>query len=76
MQVIDDKRGITICAASDKDVKRAGKPIARAAAVGKEIAKRALEKGVQAVVFDRGGYQYHGRVKAAAEGAREAGLKF
>lgn len=76
MQVIDDRRGITVCAASDKDVKAVGKPTVIAAAVGEEVARRALGKGVKVVVFDRGRYQYHGRVQAAAEAARAAGLKF
>ena len=86
VQVIDDragneKGGVTIAAAStmDKAVKEqiAGLNKTDAAkVVGKVAAERALEKGVQAVVFDRGGYLYTGRVKAVADGAREAGLKF
>jgi len=77
LQVIDDKKGITLCAASDKDVNTKGKKATEIAAeVGKELAKRALEKKVETVVFDRGSYQYHGRVKAAADAAREGGLKF
>ncbi len=80
-QVIDDKRGHTIAAASDLDSTLAGevtgKPKAeRAAVVGAAIASRAKEHGVEEVVFDRGGYKYHGRVKALAEAAREAGLGF
>jgi|SRR6185436_3415805 len=80
-QVIDDDTGRTVCAASslDKglraDFKR-GSNLAAAKAVGKLIAERAKDKGVKAVVFDRGGFQYHGRVKALAEAAREGGLKF
>ena len=77
-QVIDDINGVTIVAASskDKDFSTYGGNIEAAKAVGAEIAKRALEKGIGEVVFDRGGYVYHGRVAALAEAAREAGLKF
>ncbi len=76
-QVIDDARGVTLAHAStleEKGVKGADK--AAAAKVGALIAKRALDKGVKDVVFDRGGYIYHGRVKALADAAREAGLNF
>ncbi len=80
-QVIDDDRGHTIAAASDLDASLAddlaGKAKAeRAAIVGTAVAVRAREQGVGEVVFDRGGYKYHGRVKALAEAAREAGLGF
>ena len=77
-QVIDDDKGMTIVAASslDKDFKGNGGNIAAAKAVGAAIAKKALEKGISEVVFDRGGYIYHGRVQALAEAAREGGLKF
>lgn len=80
-QIIDDAAGITLAAASslDKEIKSAlGSTGNQAAAkmVGELVAKRALEKGIESVTFDRGGYIYHGRVKALAEGAREAGLKF
>ena len=80
-QVIDDDRGHTIAAASDLDATLAeeldGKGKAeRASIVGTAIAGRAKEQGVAEVVFDRGGYKYHGRVKALAEAAREAGLGF
>jgi len=81
-QVIDDDAGKTLCAAStlDKDLKtekaKKGANVASAKAVGQLIATRAKEKGIQAVVFDRGGFQYHGRIKALADAAREAGLKF
>ena len=80
-QVIDDKAGRTLAAAStlEKDLKgslKTGADSAAAAAVGKLIAERAVKAGVKEVVFDRGGYIYHGRVKALAEGAREGGLKF
>jgi large subunit ribosomal protein L18 len=79
VQLIDDRAGATIAAAStnEKDDKT-GKAwnVAAATAVGKRIAERALAKGVKQVVFDRGGYIYHGRVKALAEAAREGGLEF
>ncbi|KKQ79556.1 MAG: 50S ribosomal protein L18 [Parcubacteria group bacterium GW2011_GWC2_38_7] len=77
LQIIDDKKGVTLCSASDKDVSGKGKKgIEIATAVGTELAKRAIDKKVTQVVFDRGSYQYHGRVKAAAEAARAGGLKF
>ena len=80
-QVIDDGSGHTIVSASslDKEVRaqiKGGGNIAASKVVGKVIAERARAKGVELVVFDRGGYQYHGRVQAIAEAAREAGLKF
>ena len=77
-QVIDDVNGVTLASASslDKAVEGSGGNTAAAAAVGKLIAERAKEKGIENVVFDRGGYLYHGRVQALAEGAREGGLKF
>jgi large subunit ribosomal protein L18 len=80
-QVVDDLTGKTIVAASslDKQVKssiKGGGNIAASKVVGKVIAERAIGKGVSKVVFDRGGYQYHGRVQALADAAREAGLKF
>lgn len=78
-QVIDDLAGQTVAAAStlDKDLKgSAGGNADAAATVGKLVAERAKAAGVEQVVFDRGGYRYHGRVKALAEAAREAGLKF
>jgi len=77
-QVIDDANGVTLCAASSAEKGFDG-PNGNADAakkVGKAIADRAREKGVEIVVFDRGGYLYHGRVKALAEGAREGGLQF
>lgn len=77
LQIIDDAKGVTLCAASDKDVTAKGKTgLEIATAVGTELAKRAVEKKVSTVVFDRGSYQYHGRVKAAADAARAGGLKF
>jgi len=80
-QVIDDTKGVTLAAASsrDKDLKvliKKGSDIEAAKAVGKLIAARAIEKGVKEVVFDRGAYLYHGRVKALADAAREGGLTF
>jgi large subunit ribosomal protein L18 len=76
-QVIDDANGTTVAAASsnEKNAQNGGN-LAGAKAVGKIVAERAKEKGIDAVVFDRGGYLYHGRVKALADAAREAGLKF
>jgi len=80
-QVIDDQRGITMAAASslDKDLReglKTGADKDAAKAVGKLVAERAAAAGVTQVVFDRGGYLYHGRVRALAEAAREAGLAF
>ena len=80
-QIIDDQAGSTMVAASslEADFKKASKTTSDAAAaavVGKLVAERAKAKGVEAVVFDRGGYIFHGRVKALADAAREAGLKF
>lgn len=76
-QLIDDGIGKTLVAASDRDVKVTGRgKLGVSEAVGKLLGERAVAKGITAVVFDRGGYTYHGRVKAAADGARAAGLKF
>ena len=80
-QVIDDSSGHTVAAASTRDEQvkggiKTGADKAAAAAVGKLIAERAVAAGVKEVVFDRGGYLYHGRVKALAEAAREGGLSF
>ncbi len=80
-QVIDDQQGVTVASASsiEKDLKgqlKTGADKAAAAAVGKLVAERAAEKGIKEVVFDRGGYLYHGRVKALADAAREGGLSF
>ena len=77
-QLIDDVNGVTLTAASsnEKDFGISGGNIEGARKVGKLIAERAAEKGITEVVFDRGGYIYHGRVKELAEGAREGGLKF
>ncbi|GAK46414.1 50S ribosomal protein L18 [Tepidicaulis marinus] len=77
-QVIDDTKGVTLASAStlEKDFTAKGADQAAAAEIGKLVAKRALEAGVKEVVFDRGGYIYHGRVKALADAAREGGLSF
>ncbi len=77
-QVIDDPQGATLVSASsvDKAAKINGGNVAAAKAIGKLVAERAKEKGIKKVVFDRGGYLYHGRVKALADAAREAGLEF
>jgi large subunit ribosomal protein L18 len=75
VQVIDDANGTTLCAA-DSRATADGDKRAQAKAVGKLIAERAKAAGIETVVFDRGGFLYHGRVKALAEGAREGGLSF
>lgn len=78
-QVIDDSQGHTLAAASTVETDMRGQTITKveeARAVGKLVAQRATEAGIKQVVFDRGGFQYHGRVKALADGAREAGLDF
>lgn len=77
-QLVDDKTGKTIVAASsmEKDFKATGNKVEISHQVGKAIAAKAKAAGVETVVFDRGGYLYHGRVKSLAEGAREGGLKF
>ncbi|MCM2266777.1 MAG: 50S ribosomal protein L18 [Elusimicrobiales bacterium] len=80
-QVVDDLKGVTLAAASslDKELKgklKSGKNLESSKAVGTLLAKRAVAKGVKAVCFDRGGRIYHGRIKALADAAREAGLKF
>src|SRR5450631_2714982 len=80
VQLIDDHQGATLLSAHSaegkKGERRTGGNLAAAKAVGKAIAERAKAKGIEQVVFDRGGYIYHGRVKALADAAREAGLKF
>lgn len=77
-QIIDDVNAVTLVAASslDKDFEGIGSNKEAAKAVGEAIAKKAIEKGITEVVFDRGGFVYHGRVQSLAEGAREAGLEF
>lgn len=78
VQVIDDQQGHTLVAAgsTEKDLKVKGGNVEGAKLIGKAVAERAKQKGITKVVFDRGGFQYHGRVKALAEAAREAGLEF
>ncbi|MGD0825927.1 MAG: 50S ribosomal protein L18 [Terriglobales bacterium] len=82
VQLIDDLKGVTLAAAStaddrkNKDARVTGGNVASAKVVGKKIAELAKQKGFTKVVFDRGGYIYHGRVKAVADAAREAGLQF
>jgi large subunit ribosomal protein L18 len=76
-QLIDDESGVTLASASSLSGKlKTGGNIAAAREVGKSIAEKAKEKGIRKVVFDRGGYLYHGRIQALAEAAREAGLEF
>ena len=75
-QIIDDEKGHTIVAASSKELGNTGVNVETAKEVGKKLAEKAGASGVESVVFDRGGYVYHGRVKALAEGAREGGLNF
>ncbi|HEY3835722.1 MAG TPA: 50S ribosomal protein L18 [Bryobacteraceae bacterium] len=76
-QIIDDAKGETLLSASSLAAKaKTGGNVAAAKEVGKLVAERAIEKGIKRVVFDRGGYLYHGRIKALADAAREAGLEF
>jgi large subunit ribosomal protein L18 len=77
-QVIDDGQGTTVAAAAstEKDLRGKGGNVEGAKLIGQKLAERAKEKGITKVVFDRGGYLYHGRVKALAEAARQAGLEF
>lgn len=82
-QLIDDDKGATLCAASSRDLVKAGSieakhggSVAGAVRVGEDIARRAKEKGITVIAFDRGGFRYHGRVKALADAARKGGLVF
>ena len=77
-QIIDDVNGVTLASANttEKEFENYGGNKEAARAIGKKVAERALAKGIETVVFDRGGYLYHGRVQELAEGAREGGLKF
>ena len=77
-QIIDDVNGVTLASAStvEKNFEGIGSNCEAATKIGKTIAERAIQKGIEQVVFDRGGYVYHGRIQALAEGAREGGLKF
>ena len=76
IQLIDDQKGQTIISAHSRELKEKGSKIDVASALGKLIAEKALAKKIEAIVFDRSSYKYHGRVKALAESAREGGLKF
>jgi len=76
LQIIDDNEGKTLVSLNDLKIKKKGTKTEIAKEIGKELAKEALKKKISEIVFDRGGYKYHGRVKAAAEGLREGGLKF
>lgn len=81
-QVIDDSKNVTLVGASslskeiEKEIKEAKNKIEKSKVVGKYLAKKTTEKGIESVVFDRSGYRYHGRVQALADGARKGGLKF
>ena len=77
-QIIDDEKGVTLVSASslDKELNLKNNNIEAASKVGTSVAKKAIKAGIKEVVFDRGGYLYHGKVKALAEAARESGLKF
>ncbi len=75
-QLIDDINGVTLASASSKGTKSTGNKVSIASEVGKSLASKAKAAGIEAVVFDRGGYLYHGRVKSLADGAREGGLIF
>jgi large subunit ribosomal protein L18 len=75
-QLIDDEKGKVLMSAKDKDLTKKIKKTEIASEVGKLIAKKALEKKIEKIVFDRAGYKYHGRVKSLADGARQGGLKF
>lgn len=76
VQLIDDINGIVIVSADDREIKGKQNKTEKAFEVGKLIAKKAQEKKIEKISFDRGGYKYHGRVKSLADGAREGGLKF
>ena len=75
VQIIDDDKGVTLASAHSKEIKSDGKKTEICFELGKELAKKALDKKIKETVFDRGGYQFHGRIKAVADGARESGLK-
>ena len=76
LQLINDEAGITLASANSKEAKKGKGKVEKSFEAGKLLAERAAEKKIENVVFDRSGYRYHGRVKAAADGAREGGLKF
>lgn len=75
-QIIDDTKGVTLLSVSDLSVKKKNTKQGRATLIGQELAKKALEKGITKVVFDRGGFRYQGRVRAFADAARKGGLAF
>ena len=75
-QLIDDVKGVTLASSSSQKLEGKMTKVEASTAVGKELAAKALEAGITSVVFDRGGYLYHGRIKALVDGAREGGLKF
>ncbi|MFT5165111.1 MAG: large subunit ribosomal protein L18 [Saprospiraceae bacterium] len=75
-QLINDVAGVTLAAVSSRDIGATGTKKEQAEAVGKKIAEKALTENISSIVFDRGGYLYHGRIKALADGAREGGLQF
>jgi len=76
VQVINDEKALTVVSANDSEIKEKINKTEKAKEVGKLIAKKAIEKKIKKVVFDRSGYKYHGRIKAVAEGARQEGLEF
>jgi large subunit ribosomal protein L18 len=76
LQIIDDVKGVTLVSADIKELKKKGTKVEQAFELGKIIAKKAKDKKISKVIFDRGSHRYHGRVKAVAEGAREGGLVF
>jgi len=76
IQLINDETGVTLASVNDKEIKSGKTKIDKAKEAGKLIAKKAVEKKINKIVFDRGGCKYHGRVKAVADGAREEGLEF
>src|SRR3989344_4266801 len=75
-QIIDDEKGITLVSVSDLKIKKKGIKQERAVYIGEELAKKALEKGIKKVVFDRGGFRYQGRIRALADAVRKGGLSF
>ncbi|MCY4418547.1 MAG: 50S ribosomal protein L18 [Cytophagales bacterium] len=76
VQVVDDVQGQTLVHASSREINKLGTNVSICEKIGLKLGERVLEKGIQKIVFDRGGYPYHGKVKAIAEGARKAGLVF
>lgn len=76
LQLIDDDKGVTLASAKSTEIKKKDKKASISFELGKLIAKKGIEKKIKKVVFDRGGYKYHGRVKMAGDGAREGGLQF